>query len=43
MNAPIEQAFATRYVWEEARMNSIDANEGPLAFIEKKTPQWLGH
>lgn len=36
----LEQAFATRYVWEERRMHSRDAREGPLAFVEKRAPEW---
>jgi crotonobetainyl-CoA hydratase/dehydration protein DpgD len=39
---PLDQAFATRYVWEERRMLSADAEEGPLAFVEKRPPQWEG-
>ncbi|GGM70991.1 enoyl-CoA-hydratase DpgD [Dactylosporangium sucinum] len=40
---PLEQAFATRYVWEERRMRSADAVEGPRAFAEKRPPRWQGH
>jgi crotonobetainyl-CoA hydratase/dehydration protein DpgD len=40
--APLEQAFSARYTWEERRMRSRDAREGPLAFIEKRTPEWSG-
>lgn len=39
---PLEQAFGSRYVWEERRMHSRDAREGPLAFVEKRTPEWTG-
>lgn len=38
----LEQAFAARYVWEERRMLSRDAEEGPRAFVEKRPPQWTG-
>ncbi|MDH6108570.1 dehydration protein DpgD [Kitasatospora sp. MAP12-15] len=37
---PLEQAFRTRYPWEERRMHSEDALEGPRAFVEKRTPHW---
>ncbi|WP_188303362.1 enoyl-CoA-hydratase DpgD [Streptomyces sp. CBMA123] len=37
---PLETAFATRYPWEERRMASRDAVEGPLAFVEKRDPRW---
>ncbi|HEY8978214.1 MAG TPA: enoyl-CoA-hydratase DpgD [Streptomyces sp.] len=37
---PLEGAFATRYPWEERRMHSADALEGPLAFVEKREPRW---
>ncbi|MFE5857200.1 enoyl-CoA-hydratase DpgD [Streptomyces sp. NPDC056500] len=37
---PLERAFATRYVWEERRMNSADAVEGPQAFVEGRPPRW---
>lgn len=39
---PMERAFATRYVWEERRMHSEDALEGPRAFAEKRPPRWRG-
>ncbi|MEO6082233.1 MAG: enoyl-CoA-hydratase DpgD [Umezawaea sp.] len=39
---PLEQAFSTRYAWEERRMHSEDAIEGPLAFTEKRPPTWRG-
>ncbi|MFC9328850.1 enoyl-CoA-hydratase DpgD [Kitasatospora sp. NPDC057015] len=38
----LEQAFATRYPQEEARMFSRDASEGPAAFVEKRPPNWQG-
>jgi crotonobetainyl-CoA hydratase/dehydration protein DpgD len=38
----LPQAFATRYVWEEQRVRSQDAREGPLAFVEKRPPKWQG-
>ncbi|WP_158891523.1 enoyl-CoA-hydratase DpgD [Amycolatopsis anabasis] len=40
VNLPLDRAFATRYVWEERRMHSRDAREGPLAFVEKRPPEW---
>jgi dehydration protein DpgD len=38
---PLERAFGTRYAWEERRMHSADALEGPRAFAEGRSPQWL--
>lgn len=40
VDLPLEQAFATKYVWEERRMHSRDAEEGPRAFVEKRPPEW---
>ncbi|MGC0375073.1 enoyl-CoA-hydratase DpgD [Streptomyces sp. SAI-229] len=39
---PLQAAFATRYPWEERRMHSADAVEGPRAFAEKREPRWRG-
>ena len=41
-NLPLESAFAARYEREERRMHSRDSHEGPLAFVEKRIPQWTG-
>lgn len=38
----LPEAFDTRYVWEEKRIHSRDAREGPLAFVDKRTPRWSG-
>jgi dehydration protein DpgD len=40
INMTIEEAFDARYTLEEIRKASIDAQEGPKAFIEKRTPLW---
>ncbi|MEU8927929.1 enoyl-CoA-hydratase DpgD [Kitasatospora sp. NPDC048545] len=39
---PLQQAFRTRFPWEERRMHSEDADEGPRAFVEKRPPRWQG-
>jgi dehydration protein DpgD len=42
LDLPLEQAFSTTYEWEERRRKSLDADEGVLAFTEKRSPNWLG-
>jgi dehydration protein DpgD len=42
VDMPLEEAFSTRYSWEERRMNSRDAVEGPKAFVQKRDPVWSG-
>ncbi|GHF07731.1 enoyl-CoA-hydratase DpgD [Streptomyces fumanus] len=42
LDQPLPEAFATRYVWEERRMRSGDAVEGPRAFAEHREPVWTG-
>lgn len=42
IDMPLEHAFATRFPWEERRIHSLDAVEGPRAFTEKRVPRWLG-
>lgn len=37
---PLPSAFTTRYPWEERRMHSRDAIEGPAAFVDKREPRW---
>jgi enoyl-CoA hydratase/carnithine racemase len=40
---PLSQAFETRFSWEERRMHSNDALEGPRAFAENRPPHWRGN
>ncbi len=37
---PLEQAFSTSYSQENIRKTSLDAKEGPQAFVEKRLPVW---
>jgi dehydration protein DpgD len=36
----LEEAFSTHYDAEELRRNSEDCRLGPLAFTEKRAPDW---
>jgi crotonobetainyl-CoA hydratase/dehydration protein DpgD len=38
---PLPDAFAAHYPWEQRRMHSRDAVEGPAAFAEKRPPTWV--
>lgn len=42
LGMPLEQAFSTQFSWEQRRMRSQDAAEGPRAFTQKRKPVWLG-
>lgn len=39
---PLEDAFSASYECEERRRGSADCREGPMAFVEKRVPQWRG-
>ena len=38
----LEEAFSAYYDAEELRCKSEDCREGPLAFVQKRTPNWSG-
>jgi crotonobetainyl-CoA hydratase/dehydration protein DpgD len=40
LDMPLEQAFDAEFRWEQQRMHSRDAAEGPLAFTERRDPVW---
>mgnify|MGYP001161319883 FL=1 len=42
LDTSLSQAFSNSYEYETARAESEDAIEGPLAFAEKRKPQWKG-
>jgi dehydration protein DpgD len=42
LSISLEEAFTIPYTWEEARKASLDALEGPQAFIDKRPPTWKG-
>jgi len=42
LDHPLPQAFYTEYEAERRRRLSDDAQEGPRAFAEKRTPNWTG-
>jgi dehydration protein DpgD len=42
LDMPLEEAFRTRFDWEQRRQGSQDATEGPRAFAERREPVWRG-
>ena len=42
LDMSLEQAFSTRFGWEQRRMYSRDAVEGPRAFAQRREPTWFG-
>ena len=42
LDTSLSQAFSNSYEYETARAESEDAIEGPVAFAEKRKPQWKG-
>ncbi len=42
VDLPLEAAFSTSYEWEQRRMASHDAVEGPAAFAQRREPVWQG-
>ena len=40
MHLSLQDAFYAHYEAEEARCKSDDCREGPLAFVEKRSPNW---
>jgi dehydration protein DpgD len=42
LDMPLAAAFAATFEWEQRRMYSEDAVEGPRAFAEKREPRWRG-
>lgn len=38
----LQDAFLSSYEQEQIRRNSVDCQEGPLAFVEKRRPIWRG-
>jgi dehydration protein DpgD len=43
LDMPLDLAFTVRFSWEQRRMHSHDAIEGPQAFAEKREPVWRGY
>ena len=43
VDMPLEEAFSSRYVWEERRRRSRDAAEGVRAFADGRDPVWTGN
>lgn len=42
LDLPLAEAATRKYDWEERRLMSEDAKEGPRAFAEKRAPVWKG-
>ena len=43
MHLSLQDAFAAHYEAEEILSKSTDCREGPLAFIQKRPPGWVGY
>jgi crotonobetainyl-CoA hydratase/dehydration protein DpgD len=42
LDYPLSEAATREYEWEQRRLASDDAKEGPRAFAEKRPPVWKG-
>jgi enoyl-CoA hydratase/carnithine racemase len=42
LDYPLAEAFSNRYEAETKRLGSLDSQEGPRAFSEKRAPVWQG-